>query len=100
MAWIGNISEDVRVCFTWGALNIKTRDAFLHKDNTVFGNTGIGTSAYIDDRILQMLFNIKLWTVQSYQDSSDKKLLLKMVSLMMIAAHGPACLKIGSEIKK
>jgi tripartite-type tricarboxylate transporter receptor subunit TctC len=76
-AWIGNISEDVRVCFTWGARHITTLDAFLTKGDMVFGNTGIGTSAYIDDRILQMLFNIHLRTVQGYPGSADKKIAIE-----------------------
>jgi tripartite-type tricarboxylate transporter receptor subunit TctC len=77
VAWIGNISEDVRVCFTWGERNIKTQNDFLAHSQMVFGNTGIGTSAYIDDRILQLLFNIHLRTVQGYPGSADKKIAIE-----------------------
>jgi len=76
-AWIGNIAEDIRVCFTWGPRNIKTMDAFLAKDRLSFGNTGVGTSAYIDDRILQVLFGVKLRMVQGYPGSADKKLAIE-----------------------
>ena len=76
-AWIGNIAEDIRVCFTWGPRNIKTFDAFLAKDKLAFGNTGVGTSAYIDDRILQELFGVKLRMVQGYPGSADKKLAIE-----------------------
>lgn len=76
-AWIGNIAEDIRVCFTWGARGIKTFDAFLERDKLAFGNTGVGTSAYIDNRILQVLFGVKLRMVQGYPGSADKKLAIE-----------------------
>ncbi|MEI8360510.1 MAG: enoyl-CoA hydratase-related protein [Deltaproteobacteria bacterium] len=56
-SWIGNISEDVRVCFTWHARGMRDWKAFLARDNVVFGNTGVGTSAYLDDRMLHMLYD-------------------------------------------
>ena len=76
-AWIGNISEDIRVCFTWGTRGMKNWKDFLARDKIVFGNTGAGTSAYIDDRMLQMLFGVKLKTVQGYPGSADKKIAIE-----------------------
>ena len=49
-AWIGNVSEDFRVCFTWKGTGIKTWNDLLARDKVTFGNTGVGTSAYTDDR--------------------------------------------------
>ena len=76
-AWIGNISEDVRVCFTWNARKIPDWKSFLARDNIVFGNTGAGTSAYLDDRMLLMLFGVKLKMVQGYPGSADKKIAIE-----------------------
>lgn len=76
-AWIGNISEDVRVCFTWHARGVKDWKAFLARENVVFGNTGVGTSAYLDDRMLLMLFGVKLKMVQGYPGSADKKIAIE-----------------------
>ena len=76
-AWIGNIAEDIRVCFTWGARGIRTWEAFLKRDKLAFGNTGVGTSAYIDDRILQVLFGVNLRMVQGYPGSADKKIAIE-----------------------
>ena len=77
ISFIGNISEDIRVCFTWGARGIKTLDSFLKRERLSFGNTGAGTSAFIDDRILQMLFNVNLRMVQGYPGSADKKIAIE-----------------------
>ncbi len=44
-AWVGNISEDFRVCYTWNTTGVKNWQDFLAKENLRFGNTGVGTSA-------------------------------------------------------
>ena len=76
-SWIGNISEDVRVCFTWHAQGMRDWKGFLARDSVVFGNTGVGTSAYLDDRMLLMLFGVKLKMVQGYPGSADKKIAIE-----------------------
>jgi tripartite-type tricarboxylate transporter receptor subunit TctC len=76
-SWIGNISEDVRVCFTWHTRGMRDWKAFLARDNVVFGNTGVGTSAYLDNRMLLMLFGVKLKMVQGYPGSADKKIAIE-----------------------
>jgi tripartite-type tricarboxylate transporter receptor subunit TctC len=76
-AWIGNVSEDFRVCFTWNGTGIKTWQDFLAKEKVVFGNTGIGTSAYIDDRMLSDLFGVKLHAVMGYPGSADKRVAIE-----------------------
>ena len=76
-AWLGNVSEDFRVCFTWNATGIRTWQDFLARDRLVFGNTGVGTSAYIDDRILSELFGAKLHAVMGYPGSADKRVAIE-----------------------
>src|SRR5215470_7470447 len=76
-AWIGNVSEDFRVCFTWNATGIKNWQDFLARSRIAFGNTGVGTSAYIDDRILSDLFGVKLQAVMGYPGSADKRVAIE-----------------------
>jgi tripartite-type tricarboxylate transporter receptor subunit TctC len=76
-AWIGNVSEDFRVCFTWNGTGIKNWQDFLARDKITFGNTGVGTSAYIDDRILSELFGVKLHAVMGYPGSADKRVAIE-----------------------
>ena len=59
-AWVGNVSEDFRVCYTWNGTGIKNFQELLARPKINFGNTGVGTSAYIDNRILSELFGVKL----------------------------------------
>jgi tripartite-type tricarboxylate transporter receptor subunit TctC len=76
-AWVGNVSEDFRVCFTWNATGIRNWQDFLAKDKITFGNTGVGTSAYIDDRMLTDLFGVKLHAVMGYPGSADKRIAIE-----------------------
>src|SRR4051812_24342470 len=76
-AWVGNISEDFRVCYTWNASGVKSWQDFLKKENLRFGNTGVGTSAYIDDRMLGELLGGKIHLVQGYPGSADKRLAIE-----------------------
>ena len=76
-SWIGNISEDFRVCFTWNATGIKSWQDFVARPKVTFGNTGVGTSAYIDDRILSELFGVKLQAVMGYPGSADKRIAIE-----------------------
>lgn len=76
-AWIGNISEDFRVCFTWHAKNLKTFQEVKNAKQIVFGTTGVGTSAYIEGRMLDELFGVNLRQVQGYPGSADKRIAIE-----------------------
>jgi len=76
-AWIGNVSEDFRVCYTWNGTGIKTWQDLLARPKLNFGNTGVGTSAYIDNRILSELFGVKLNMVKGYPGSADKRIAIE-----------------------
>jgi tripartite-type tricarboxylate transporter receptor subunit TctC len=76
-AWIGNISEDFRVCFTWHAKNMKTFDQVKAAKEIVFGTTGVGTSAYIEGRMLDEVFGVRLKQVQGYPGSADKRIAIE-----------------------
>lgn len=75
--WIGNISEDFRICHTWNGTGIKTWQDLLARPKVTMGNTGIGTSAYIDNRILSDLFGVKLQQVMGYPGSAEKRIAIE-----------------------
>jgi tripartite-type tricarboxylate transporter receptor subunit TctC len=75
--WVGNISEDFRVCHTWKGTGIKTWKDLLARPKVTMGNTGVGTSAYIDNRILSDLFGVKLQQVMGYPGSAEKRIAIE-----------------------
>ncbi|HXI99640.1 MAG TPA: hypothetical protein VNH44_00370, partial [Micropepsaceae bacterium] len=74
-AWIGNISEDVRVCYVWGASGVKNFQDMLGRPKPLFwGATAPGTAGNADSALLQNLFGVKIKPVQGYAGSADKRL--------------------------
>jgi len=73
--WIGNVSEDVRVCYVWGGSGVGTwRDALARDKDLFMGATAPGTAGNADTAMLQNLFGVKLKQVQGYSGSADKRL--------------------------
>jgi tripartite-type tricarboxylate transporter receptor subunit TctC len=75
--WVGNISEDFRICHTWNGTGIRTWEQLLARPKVTMGNTGIGTSAYIDNRILSDLFGVRLQQVMGYPGSAEKRIAIE-----------------------
>jgi tripartite-type tricarboxylate transporter receptor subunit TctC len=73
--WIGNISEDVRVCYVWGASGVKNfRDMLAREKPLFWGATAPGTAGNADSAMLQNLLGVKIRAVQGYAGSADKRL--------------------------
>jgi hypothetical protein len=71
------VSEDFRVCYTWNGTRIKNWQELLARSKVNFGNTGVGTSAYLDDRILSELFGVRVNMVKGYPGSADKRIAIE-----------------------
>jgi len=76
--WIGNVSEDVRVCYVWGGSGVSTWREMLARDKELFmGATAPGTAGNADTAMLQNLFGVKLKQVQGYSGSAAKRLAIE-----------------------
>ncbi|MGE5539474.1 MAG: Bug family tripartite tricarboxylate transporter substrate binding protein [Gemmatimonas sp.] len=75
--WIGSISEDIRVCYMWHATGVKTWDDLLKRPQVIFGETGTGSSAYVNERILKDVFGVKVKQVLGYPGSAEKRLAIE-----------------------
>ena len=74
-SWIGNVSEDVRVCYVWGASGVKNFADMRSRPRPLFwGATAPGTAGNADSAMLQNLFGIRIQQVQGYAGSADKRL--------------------------
>ena len=76
-ASIGNVSEDIRICYTRGALGVRSWSDLLAREQVIFGATAPGTSGNVDTAMLRNLFGVKLKQVQGYAGSADKRLALE-----------------------
>jgi len=73
-AWIGNVSEDVRVCYVRSATGVRTWQDMLARKEVIFGATAAGNAGNVDTAMLRNLFGVKVKQVQGYAGSADKRL--------------------------
>jgi tripartite-type tricarboxylate transporter receptor subunit TctC len=73
-AWLGNVSEDVRVCYVRAATGIRNWQDMVASNLIVFGATAAGNAGNVDTAMLKNLFGVKLKQVQGYAGSADKRL--------------------------
>lgn len=75
--WIGSISVDVTVCYTWGALGLKTLDDVRKREIVHMGDVGQGTSAYVNQNILKRIFGVKVKQVLGYPGSAEQRIAIE-----------------------
>lgn len=74
-AWIGSISQDLSVCFTWRAVGIKNlADAQKYPKELHFGLTGVGSSSDVNAHITKNIFKVPIHQVAGYPGSAEQKL--------------------------
>ena len=73
-AWLGNVSEDVRVCYLRSASGIRDWRDMLARNEVVFGATAQGNAGNVDTAMLRNLFGVKLKQVSGYAGSAEKRL--------------------------
>jgi tripartite-type tricarboxylate transporter receptor subunit TctC len=73
-AWLGNVSEDVRVCYLRAASGIRDWQDMLARNEVVFGATAQGNAGNVDTAMLRNLFGVKLKQVSGYAGSAEKRL--------------------------
>jgi tripartite-type tricarboxylate transporter receptor subunit TctC len=76
-AFLGSISSDTPVCFSWSATNIKTLDELMKGRTFNIGSTAVGTTAYIQAALLKNLFNAPLKQITGYPGSEEQKLAME-----------------------
>jgi hypothetical protein len=73
-AWLGNVSEDVRVCYLRSASGIRNWPDMLARHEVVFGATAQGNAGNVDTALLRNLFGVKVKQVSGYAGSAEKRL--------------------------
>jgi tripartite-type tricarboxylate transporter receptor subunit TctC len=77
VAFLGSITADTPLCYSWAATNIKSFDE-LRKGRTFnIGSTAVGTTAYIEGALLKNMFNAPLKLITGYPGSDEQKLAME-----------------------
>ena len=76
-AWIGNVSEDVRVCYLRSGTGVRTwADMRAHRE-LIFAGSAAGTAGNANIIMLRNLFGVPLKIVQGYAGSAAKRLAIE-----------------------
>jgi tripartite-type tricarboxylate transporter receptor subunit TctC len=73
-AFIGNVSEDVRVCYLWYAAGVHNWQDALVRPQIIFAGSAAGTAGNTETAMLRDLFGLKIKSVQGYPGSAAKRL--------------------------
>jgi tripartite-type tricarboxylate transporter receptor subunit TctC len=76
-AWVGNVSEDVRVCYLRSASGVRSWPDMLARKEVIFGATAQGNAGNVDTAMLRNLFGVKVKQVSGYAGSADKRLAIE-----------------------
>ncbi len=76
-SWIGSISQDLSICYTWHALGIKTLAELQRRPTVHMGLTGVGTSSDINQKILREIFKVPVQQVAGYPGSTEERLAIE-----------------------
>ena len=80
-AWVGSISQEIRVCYVRADLGIRSWNDLLRSPQIVFGETGRGSASYIDSGILKEVFGVKLKVILGYAGGAEKKVAVERKEL-------------------
>jgi tripartite-type tricarboxylate transporter receptor subunit TctC len=73
-SWIGNVSEDVRVCYLRSAIGVRSFADMLARKEVIFGATAAGNAGNVDTMMLRNLFGVNVKQVSGYAGSAAKRL--------------------------
>lgn len=76
-AWIGNVSEDVRVCYLRSASGVRNWSEMLAHQGVIFAGSAAGTAGNANIAMLRNLFGVPLKIVQGYAGSAAKRLAIE-----------------------
>jgi tripartite-type tricarboxylate transporter receptor subunit TctC len=71
-AWIGSLSQEIRVCYVRAETGIRTWNDVLQSQRLAFGETGRGSASYVDGGILRDILGVKVKTILGYAGSAEK----------------------------
>lgn len=78
MAWIGSVTPDFRICYTWRKSGIATWDDLAKKDHVAtFGATGQSSLSYNDTQMLRTLFKRNVRAILGYPGRTEVHLAIE-----------------------
>jgi tripartite-type tricarboxylate transporter receptor subunit TctC len=80
-AWVGVVTPDYRVCYSYGDQGPKTWDDMMHGKEFVLGSTGKSSGNYINGATLREVFHAPVKQVMGYPGSAEQRLAIEQGAL-------------------
>jgi len=80
-AWVGVVTPDYRVCYSYGEAGPKTWDEMMHGKEFVLGSTGKSSGNYINGATLREVFHAPVKQVMGYPGSAEQRLAIEQGAL-------------------
>jgi tripartite-type tricarboxylate transporter receptor subunit TctC len=79
VAFLGSVTADIPVCYSWHATGIKTWDDLMGLKDRLFnlGATAPGTTSYIQGAILKNMFKAPIRHITGYPGSDEQKVAME-----------------------
>src|SRR6202451_194806 len=80
-AWVGVVTPDYRVCYSYGDQGPKTWDEMMHRKEFILGSTGKSSGNYINGATLREVFHAPVKQIMGYPGSAEQRLAIEQGSL-------------------
>jgi tripartite-type tricarboxylate transporter receptor subunit TctC len=80
-AWVGVVTPDYRVCYSYGDKGPTTWDDMMHGKEFVLGSTGKSSGNYINGATLREVFHAPVKQVMGYPGSAEQRLAIEQGAL-------------------
>src|SRR6202451_1497546 len=80
-AWVGVVTPDYRVCYSYGEAGPKTWDEMMHRKEFILGSTGKSSGNYINGATLRLVFHAPVKQIMGYPGSAEQRLAIEQGSL-------------------
>ena len=77
VSWIGNVSEDTRICYLWHTTGVRNWSDLLARQQVVFAASALGTAGFVDAAMLRELFGVHLKQINGYPGSAEMRLAIE-----------------------
>jgi tripartite-type tricarboxylate transporter receptor subunit TctC len=80
-AWVGVVTPDYRVCYSYGNNGPKTWDEMMHRKEFILGSTGKSSGNYINGATLREVFHAPVKQIMGYPGSAEQRLAIEQGAL-------------------
>jgi tripartite-type tricarboxylate transporter receptor subunit TctC len=80
-AWVGVVTPDYRVCYSYGNNGPKTWDEMMHRKEFILGSTGKSSGNYINGATLREIFHAPVKQIMGYPGSAEQRLAIEQGAL-------------------